>query len=147
MAFSGMSSNGARGRGRWRSVSSMSEMNVVPLVDVVLVLLIIFMVTASAMEIGLEIQLPQVKTTKQKLVDEPAVIHITEKGDVYLKGTQMNIRQLGERVKQLYPNAKDVYVRADKDGTVGTFVQVMAELREAGLGVKTAAKAENVGKQ
>ena len=69
MAFSGMGSNGARGRGRWRSSGSMSEMNVVPLVDVMLVLLIIFMVTASAMEFGLEIQVPKVKSASRSVQD------------------------------------------------------------------------------
>ena len=73
MAFSGMGSGGGRGRGRWRSGGSLSEMNVVPLVDVVLVLLIIFMVTASAMEFGLEIDVPKVKTASRSVEDAPVV--------------------------------------------------------------------------
>ena len=75
MAFSGMGSGGGRaGRGRWRSQQgALSEMNVVPLVDVVLVLLIIFMVTASVMEFGLNIDVPQVKQVKDTTEEHPVV--------------------------------------------------------------------------
>ena len=75
MAFSGMGSNGGRGgRGRWRSqVGVLAEMNVVPLVDVVLVLLIIFMVTASVMEFGLNIDVPQVKQVRDTAEEHPVI--------------------------------------------------------------------------
>jgi biopolymer transport protein ExbD len=145
MAFSGMSSNGARGRGRWRGGASMSEMNVVPLVDVVLVLLIIFMVTASAMEFGLEIDVPKVKGTSRTLSDGP-IVQITNKGTIYLKDKPTNINNLAAEIKRLYPNAKDVIVRADKNGRVEQYVQVLSAVGEAKLNVKVVSKAEDIRK-
>ena len=79
MAFSGMGSNGG-GRGRWRNqVGVLAEMNVVPLVDVVLVLLIIFMVTASVMEFGLSVDVPKVVNVKDT-VEELPVITLAKNG-------------------------------------------------------------------
>ncbi len=145
MAFSGMSSNGARGRGRWRGGGSMSEMNVVPLVDVVLVLLIIFMVTASAMEFGLEIDVPKVKTTSRTLSDGP-VVQISNKGEIYLGKAPTNINDLAADIKRLYPDAKDVVVRADKNLRVEQYVQVLSAIGEAKLSVKVVSKAEDIRK-
>ena len=144
MAFSGMSSNGARGRGR-RGGASLSEMNVVPLVDVVLVLLIIFMVTASAMEFGLEIDVPKVKSTSRTIPDGP-VVEISNKGETYLKGKPTNINTLAREIKELFPDAKDVIIRSDKSLRVEQFFQVVAAMGEAKLNVKIVAKAEDIKK-
>src|SRR5215831_10463706 len=96
MAFSNGSSNGWRGRGRSRvSVGVMSEMNVVPLVDVVLVLLIIFMLTAHVMEYGLDVQAPVVKNAAETTEDLP-VVTITRDAKMYLNDTPVkNIDLLG----------------------------------------------------
>jgi biopolymer transport protein ExbD len=145
MAFSGMSSNGARGRGRWRGGGSLSEMNVVPLVDVVLVLLVIFMVTASAMEFGLEIEVPTVKTVSKTLSDGP-VVQISNKGTLYLADKPTNINVLAEEIKRQYPDAKDVIVRADKNNKVELYVQVLAAVGETKLAVKLVSKAEDIRK-
>src|SRR6516165_667173 len=114
MAFSGLGSNGTRRRGRSRTAGSMSEMNVVPLVDVMLVLLIIFMVTASAMEFGIEIQVPKVKRASQSVQDAP-IVQIARDGKTYLKEKPTNVNQLGAAIKQQYRDAKDVYLRSDKN--------------------------------
>src|SRR5437899_2204340 len=82
MAFSGVGSNGGRGgRGRWRSqVGGLAEMNVVPLVDVVLVLLIIFMVTARVMEFGLNIDVPQVKQARDSAAEHTRIGRRSQRG-------------------------------------------------------------------
>src|ERR1041385_3327509 len=100
MAFSGMGSGGGRGRGRWRSqVGVLSEMNVVPLVDVVLVLLIIFMVTASVMEFGLNIDVPQVKQVRDTTEEHP-VISVASDGTTKLNDKLVNINNIGKEVRR-----------------------------------------------
>lgn len=145
MAFSGMSSNGARGRGRWRSAGSLSEMNVVPLVDVILVLLIIFMVTASAMEFGLEIEVPKVSRSSRSVQDAP-IVSIARDGKTYVKDRATNINLMAQEIRRLYPSAQDVYVRSDKNVRVEQFMQVVAALGEAKLNVKVVTQAEEIRK-
>ena len=133
MAFSGMGSNGGRGRGRWRSqVGVLSEMNVVPLVDVVLVLLIIFMVTASVMEFGLQIDVPKVRQVKDTTEEHP-VISVARDGTTKLNDKLVNINNIGKEVKRQFPDQKDVYVRADKNLIWGTLAGVISTLDQAGL--------------
>ena len=145
MAFSGMGSGGGRGRGRWRSGGSLSEMNVVPLVDVVLVLLIIFMVTASAMEFGLEIDVPKVKTASRSVEDAP-VVSIDNTSRVFLLEKPTNINQLGAAIQRQFPKAKDVYLRSDKNVKVDQLMQVVGALAEAKLNVKLVTRSENIKK-
>ena len=144
MAFSGMGSSGGRGgRGRWRSqVGVLSEMNVVPLVDVVLVLLIIFMVTASVMEFGLNIDVPKVKNVKDTTEEHP-VISVSQNGTTKLNDKLVNINNLGKEVRRQFPGQNDVYVRADKNLTWGNLAQVISALDEAGLKQKLVMKPED----
>jgi biopolymer transport protein ExbD len=144
MAFSGMSANGGRGRGRWRSASSMSEMNVVPLVDVVLVLLIIFMVTASAVEFGIDIEVPKVKQSTRSLNDAP-VVEISKSGTITLRKQPVNVNVLGAEVHRQFPKATEVFVRADKSIRVEQFFQVASILGEAKLKVNVVTKSESIG--
>jgi biopolymer transport protein ExbD len=134
MAFSGMGSNGGRnGRGRWRSqVGVLSEMNVVPLVDVVLVLLIIFMVTASVMEFGLKVDVPQVKQVKDTTEEHP-VITVATNGTTYLNDAPVNLHQVGTEVRRKFKGQDTVYVRADKNLTWGNLAGVISAIDEAGL--------------
>jgi len=134
MAFSGMGSNGSRGgRGRWRSqIGVLSEMNVVPLVDVVLVLLIIFMVTASVMEFGLKVDVPQVKQDRDTTEEQP-VITVAANGTTYLNDAPVNLRQVGKEVKRKFKDQDTVYVRADKALIWGNLAQVISAIDEAGL--------------
>ena len=134
MAFSGTGSNGGRGgRGRWRSqVGVLAEMNVVPLVDVVLVLLIIFMVTASVMEFGLTVEVPQVKYVKDTAEELP-VITLARNGTTYLNDKQVNINNLGKEVKRRFPGQDAVYVRADKNLIWDNIAPVMNAINDAGL--------------
>ena len=146
MAFSGMGSGGGRGRGRWRSqVGVLSEMNVVPLVDVVLVLLIIFMVTASVMEFGLNIDVPTVKNVKDTNEEHP-VISVAKDGTTYLNDKQVNINNIGKEIKRQFPGQSDVYVRGDKNLTWNNLAHVISALDEAGMKQKLVTKPEDRSK-
>src|ERR1700730_14158612 len=144
MAFSGMGSNGGRmGRGRWRSqVGVLSEMNVVPLVDVVLVLLIIFMVTASVMEFGLNIDVPTVKQVKDTAEEHP-VIMVGRNGTTYFNDTKVNLASIGQEVRRRFRGQDTVYVRGDKKLTLGDFLLVVSALDEAKLKQMVVTKPED----
>lgn len=127
---------GSNGRGRRYGGGTLSEMNVVPLVDVVLVLLIIFMITAQAMEFGLEIEVPKVKQEKASSEDLP-VVSVTRTGEIYLADKPVNIHELAGKVRAQYgKNGKAVYVRADKATSWDTAVQVIDVLGRAKIDVR-----------
>src|SRR5882724_12177589 len=113
MAFSTTNSSAGGKRGRFRGVSSLSEINVVPLVDVVLVLLIIFMLTAHVMEFGLEVEVPKVKQVREDVQDLP-VINLDQTGAYYLNDKPVNIHEMAATIRQRYKKAKAVYLRADR---------------------------------
>jgi biopolymer transport protein ExbD len=136
MAFSGMGSNGGNGRGRFRSSGTLSEMNVVPLVDVVLVLLIIFMLTASTMEFGLGIKAPAVKNVASTPDDVTAVVSVTREGETYLNDKKVNINLIGKAVKDRFKDTKVVYIKADQGLVWGTLASVVSAVNEAGYGIK-----------
>ena len=142
MAFSGMGSSGGRmGRGRWRSQGVLAEMNVVPLVDVVLVLLIIFMVTASVMEFGLNIDVPEVRYVSSTTEEHP-VISVARDGSTKLNDKLVNYNNLGKEIHRQFPGQVDVYVRADKNLSWGNMAQVIGVLNEAGFKQKLVMKPE-----
>src|ERR1700728_4920702 len=101
MAFSLNGSSGLR-RGRFRGNPSLAEINIVPLVDVVLVLLIIFMLTAHVMEFGLQVEVPKVKPVKENVQDLP-VISITRDGETYLNDKPVNYNLLASEIRRRYP--------------------------------------------
>jgi len=135
MAFSlgGSFSNGGR-RGRFRGTSSLAEINIVPLVDVVLVLLIIFMLTAHVMEFGLEIEVPKVKQVKESVQDLP-VISISRDGLTKLNDKEVNINLMASEIHRRFHNASAVYVRADGHTPWDTVAQVVAVLGDAKFSV------------
>jgi len=142
MAFSmGSSSYGGR-RGRFRATSSLAEINIVPLVDVVLVLLIIFMLTAHVMEFGLEVEVPKVKPVKENVQDLP-VVSITREGETYLNGKPVNYNLLASEIRRRFRNAKSVYVRADKRTPWDPIAQVVATLGDAKLAVNMVTEPED----
>jgi biopolymer transport protein ExbD len=120
---------------RRRMNGVMSEMNVVPLVDVVLVLLIIFMLTAHVMEFGLEVEVPRVRTVKNTAEELP-VVTLTKGGEVYLNEKAVNINQLVESVRERYPGQEAVYIRADKEVIYEPLAQVISALGEGKLNVR-----------
>lgn len=120
------------GRGRRRGGGALSEINIVPLVDVVLVLLVIFMLTAHVMEFGLEVEVPRVRQVRNSTEELP-VITITKGGELYLNERQVNINELGQEVRAKFPNQKAVYVRADRSTIWDPIAQVISALGEARL--------------
>jgi biopolymer transport protein ExbD len=135
MAFSfNGGGNGRRGR-RFGGPAAMSEINVVPLVDVVLVLLIIFMITANVMEFGLDIQVPRVRRVQNTAQDLP-VVSITKNGESYLNDKPININSLAEGIHARFPNATAAYVRADKETPWDQIAQIVAELGESKFEVR-----------
>src|SRR5579885_2767431 len=134
MAFSFGGENGRRGR-RFSGPPALSEINVVPLVDVVLVLLIIFMITANVMEFGLDINVPTVRRVQNTAQDLP-VVSITKRGESYLNDKPVNINALAAAVRQRFHNATAVYVRADKETPWDPIAQIVAELGEAKFEVR-----------
>ena len=143
MAFSlGTSSGGIR-RGRFRgTTTSLAEINIVPLVDVVLVLLIIFMLTAHVMEFGLEIDVPKVKPVKENVQELP-VISIGRDGTSYLNDKPVNINLLADEVHKRFKNASSVYVRADRRTPWDPIAQVVATLGDAKLAVNMVTQPED----
>jgi biopolymer transport protein ExbD len=135
MAFSfNGGGGGSRGR-RFGGPAAMSEINIVPLVDVVLVLLVIFMITANVMEFGLDIQVPAVKRVQNTTQDLP-VVSITKNGESFLNDKPINIHQLAQGVRARFRGATAVYVRADKQTPWDPIAQIVAELGEAKYEVK-----------
>jgi biopolymer transport protein ExbD len=118
-------------------------MNVVPLVDVVLVLLIIFMVTAHVMESGLDIDVPAVKEVKETTEDLPRV-QITQSGMTYLNDQPININLLGSEIDKKFKGQKSVYVVADKRAHVEQFVMVANALAQAHLKVNVVTKLQEL---
>jgi biopolymer transport protein ExbD len=148
MAFSlGGGSSGGFGRGRFRGTPTLSEINVVPLVDVVLVLLIIFMLTAHVMEFGMEVDVPKVRQTEGKVQDLP-VVSVTREGESFLNEKPVNINLLGDEIRKRYNNPKSVYLRADKGATWDSIAQVISALGQAKLAVNVVTQPEeSVGKR
>ncbi|MGE5645368.1 MAG: ExbD/TolR family protein [Acidobacteriota bacterium] len=128
MAFS--MGTGTGGRGRFRGFAAMSEINIVPLVDVMMVLLVIFMLTAHVMEFGMEVDVPKVKQVRTTAQELP-VITITKNGSLYLNEKEVNINELGASLRQRFGAGVDsAYVRADKDAVWDVIAQVVSELNQ-----------------
>ena len=128
MAFS-MQGNSSAGRRRG-GMKQMAEINIIPLVDVVLVLLIIFMLTAHVMEFGLEIEVPKVKKVADSVKELP-VISVSRSGELFLNDKPVNIHNLGAAFHERFPNAKAAYVRADRKTIWDVVAQVIAQLGDA----------------
>jgi len=135
--------NGLRGgRGRFGGHGTMAEINIVPLVDVVLVLLVIFMITANVMEFGMEVDVPKVKTVRESAEELP-VINITLSGELFLNEKSVNINDLAGEIRSRFRNPKSVYVRADKATIWDPIAQVISELGAAKIDVKVVTQPED----
>jgi biopolymer transport protein ExbD/biopolymer transport protein TolR len=141
MAFS-PNGNGGRMRGRFQHGGALSEINVTPFVDVLLVLLVIFMLTAHVMESGIEVDVPSVKTTKDTTKDLP-IVNITKSEELFLGDKPININDLAAAVQSRYGRTAMVYVRADKQTPFDVVAQVLAELGAAKIGVSVVTKPED----
>lgn len=138
-----MSGGGARySRGRSRGVPALAEINVTPFVDVVLVLLIIFMITAHVLESGIEIKVPKTKSVQSTTKDLP-IVSITKSGEVYLGKDIVNFNRLAEEIRAKYPGQESVYLRADAETPFDPIAQVMSVLGTAKLNVSVVTQPED----
>ena len=137
-----ISTNGGGFRSGRRGSAAISEINVTPFVDVVLVLLIIFMLTAHVMEFGIEVDVPKVRTVKESAQEMP-VVTITKDALIKLNTEDVNINDLATTIKRKYGKAKGVYVRADKETIWDPIAQVTAELGAAGFQVNMVTQPED----
>ena len=134
---------GSHSRSRRRGVSgAISEINVTPFVDVMLVLLIIFMLTAHVMEFGIEVDVPKVRTVKDSAKEMP-VVNITKDGMLYLNEKPVDINALPAEIARRFNGAKAVYLRADKDTVWDSIAVVMSELGAAKLQVNVVTQPED----
>ena len=114
--------------------TTLSDINIVPFVDVVLVLLIIFLITAPILQSGIEVDLPKTKTVKE-ITEERLVITIDKAQLVYLGNDPVNIHDLGRLVKAKAPDyaKRAVFIRCDETVPFGSFAAVVDAMKQAGI--------------
>jgi len=117
-----------------RAGTSLSEINIVPFVDVVLVLLVIFMITAPILQSGIEVQVPKTETVKE-ITQEKMVVTIDRAQVLYLGNEPVNVNQLAAKILAQAPDASKagVFVRADEVVPWGTLAKVMDALKVGGI--------------
>ena len=113
----------------------MSDINVTPLVDVMLVLLIIFMVTAPMMTQGVEVNLPQTTTKSMKTQEDPLFLTVNKKGEIFLENHPVRFEDLEAKVRSIfkYRREKELLLRADRDISYGFVIKVIAAVKRAGI--------------
>jgi biopolymer transport protein TolR len=117
-----------------RTTTSLSEINVTPLVDVMLVLLIIFMVTAPMLQTGIDVELPETKNVKDVNPEERIIISISREGLIYYGSEAVNFSAIPNRLKKDAKGPKDfIFLRADKDVKWNSIVSVLDAIRGAGF--------------
>jgi biopolymer transport protein TolR len=135
MAIGGAGASGGRRRHRRRFV--MSEINVTPMVDVMLVLLIIFMVSAPLLTVGVPIDLPQSQAKNLDQEKAPLALSVNIEGKVFLQNTEIGIDELVPKVKAITEARggmdERIYVRGDKKVDYGTMMKIMGRLSAAGF--------------
>ena len=117
-----------------RTQSSLAEINVTPLVDVVLVLLIIFMISAPVLQSGIDVSVPKTRTVKE-ITEQRLVLTIDSKQRVFLGDRPVNIHELAQKLRQqgTDPAHQVIYLRADEQVPFGAFASVMDAVKQAGV--------------
>jgi biopolymer transport protein TolR len=117
-----------------RTQTTLAEINMIPFIDIVLVLLIIFMVTAPVIQSGIEVNVPKTQVVRE-LNEEKLVVAIDKKQDLYLGNEPVNINELGNKIheKLLDPTRKSVYLMADEAVPFQIFASVLDRLTMAGI--------------
>lgn len=113
--------------------TSLSDINVTPFVDVMLVLLIIFMVTAPMLQQGIDVNLPQETTGNIDPSRERLVVTLAKNERMYLNGLRIDLPELEQKLRQAAATTKEVFLRADKDVPYGLVVKTMAVIKQAGI--------------
>lgn len=118
-----------------KSKMAISEINVTPLVDVMLVLLIMFMLTAPMMQQGIEVDLPKTSSSGVELNEDPFVLVVDSRGVIKAANQVIKMDTLQKKMKSIFTQRrnKQVYIQADKNVNYGVVAEVMAELRAAGI--------------
>jgi biopolymer transport protein TolR len=118
-----------------RDATTIAQINVTPLVDVMLVLLVIFMVTAPIIQQGVQVNLPQAKAGAIPGTEELLVVTIAKNGKVYLNDNAMTLTELGTKLRAIrkLEADKQVYLRADQDVRYGLVMKAVAEIKQAGI--------------
>jgi biopolymer transport protein TolR len=113
----------------------LSDINVTPLVDVVLVLLIVFMVTAPMLQMGIDVNLPRVKSKSIDVAEEKLVLTINGSKEIYINKYKTSMTDLSTKLESIFSNRidREVFMRADKTVPYGFVVEVMSEIRKAGV--------------
>jgi len=113
----------------------MSEINVTPLVDVMLVLLIIFMVAAPMMTEGVDVNLPRTTAKNIKTQDDPLILTVNKKGEIFLENLAVPMEGLETKIQKVFQNRreKEILLRADKDVSYGVVIDVIARVKRAGI--------------
>jgi biopolymer transport protein TolR len=115
-----------------RDKQVLSEINVTPFVDVMLVLLVIFMVTAPLLQQGIDVNLPKAKG--KSLPPEERITLVVKKGDaIYMNDNPVSLTEMGRKLKAISKMNPNVFLKADKDVPYGFVVEVMGEIKEAGI--------------
>jgi biopolymer transport protein ExbD/biopolymer transport protein TolR len=117
-----------------RTRSALADINITPLVDVVLVLLIIFMLTAPILQSGIEVDVPKTKTVKE-ITEERLVISIDKQQRVFLGNDPININQIPDALRRKVrdPQRQSIFLRADENVPFGAFATVMDAVKQAGI--------------
>lgn len=120
--------------GDWRTQTALADINITPLVDVVLVLLIIFMVTSPVLQSGIDVNVPKTRTVKQ-ITEERLVITINKDQRVFLGNDPININEIGGKLRQKIrdPRNQSIFVRADENVPFGVFATVMDAVKRDGI--------------
>ncbi len=117
-----------------RTQSSLSDINITPFVDVVLVLLVMFMVTAPILQSGIEVEVPKTKTVKE-ITEERLVITIDKEQRVFLGNDPININEIAARLHEKIrdPQGQSVFIRSDENVPFGAFATVMDAVKQTGI--------------
>jgi len=112
----------------------LSEINVTPFVDVMLVLLIIFMVTAPMMQQGVDVDLPETTTQPIRVKDEPLILTVQKDGKVHIGRREIPQAELRDKLVAIFEgrDSRELFLRADKEAAYGVVVKALAAAREAG---------------
>lgn len=123
------------GRGRGYRKQQFNEINVTPFVDVMLVLLIIFMVTAPMLTAGVQVDLPDASAKPVAGTDEPLAVSVTKGGDVFIQDTKVTIDDLAAKLQAIAGEKRDtrIFVRGDTSIDYGAVMKVVSEINNAGF--------------